>query len=1151
MFKKKKLLIRIIIILAFIASFSMSAVLIIESLKPGQESAATSNKVGGEIAEVIEKTSSDKSVEVKPTQIEVKNLLESYEVGSQYQIEVSVLPEDASTKSVIYENKAPDILDIDSNGLVTFKQSGAGSVKVSVNGYQDIQYDISFNVIDVMATKIIFKIYDEDNKEIKAKKGIYELNVGASYHISTSLEPENAKEEEINYQIVGYTDYNLESDILTPLIATDKVFKIKYATSHLEGEVSISVKALEEDISLEGIELLPEYQDIFDVDLQENINIKDLIKVTPYNANLDELELEVLEGSEFIDVIGDNIYTKQCGNVKLKISSNKNENIHLELSFNILYHQLTSFDISIPENLIVGKNEYLHLTNFTSSDDNIPSIAYQNVLDYTEFSVLDEEILLVNNKGLMEFKQEGNTTIKVIINDNGNLVEKSIEVSVTYLALDHFETILKKDTINVGEKVSITNKNFYTSDNKQSSFSYLSSSKQKTFISYQILDEDILEYQNGYLIGKKEGSTKVIVNVSDNGHIVSNEIDVSVCFNPLISVNSTASSNTILLGKTVTIKNNKYLSNDNVVASLYYRSDLADLVTYESSDENILKVSKKGVVSSLSEGSAYITIKFYENKELKDSGTYALSNVLYFNVIKENMVADFNVSYDIDYSLDHLILYTNESINFSSLFKLDTLVDKNNVVLYQDGQNQNGYLEEVNANLQLSCYDNDGNLYPNTCVFASPIELNLEIYQENAKFSKYYQIYVIDRLDINLNVDKYLQKEKLNNDNHYALDYLYYLFAGIDVTLDINSNNYHYDIVQGDILIEENNNQLRLSKDKAGLVTIKITPTIDDILLDDYYQLVTLQYVSPLITDFSVDVYLNNNGYQNIDYIDKVVGSCFSEFYFEITSLVNNNTTKKYQIVANNNVSISGMKVRFLKPGEYKITIIELYTNIQKEINFVIGDYIKLKDKPITVIQDGSSIKLKNNKYEVIIFRNAKLIVNFDTKSTYKKVIYTSSDSSILSIGSDGYMTPKRLGNVKIKVSVLNSKDEIVEEQEFNFEVVKVPVIKDLNNFMYKIRKLIGHFSAFLILAIFTSLGFLLWLDYKKWIISLPVSLFYGFFMGCLTEFFQSLVPNRGPSWADVWLDFRGYLLGYGIVVFILGIIYLIVYLVKRRKKKE
>ena len=106
----------------------------------------------------------------------------------------------------------------------------------------------------------------------------------------------------------------------------------------------------------------------------------------------------------------------------------------------------------------------------------------------------------------------------------------------------------------------------------------------------------------------------------------------------------------------------------------------------------------------------------------------------------------------------------------------------------------------------------------------------------------------------------------------------------------------------------------------------------------------------------------------------------------------------------------------------------------------------------------------------------------------------------------------------------------------------------NINTFTHVIRKLVGHFGLFAFSGVFTSWSIHLGSYYLKkyqWYMGLVFTLCFGMFLAGLTELIQSFVPERSGQFTDVLIDFAGYILGTGIVVLILFIIY------KVNKKKS
>ena len=115
------------------------------------------------------------------------------------------------------------------------------------------------------------------------------------------------------------------------------------------------------------------------------------------------------------------------------------------------------------------------------------------------------------------------------------------------------------------------------------------------------------------------------------------------------------------------------------------------------------------------------------------------------------------------------------------------------------------------------------------------------------------------------------------------------------------------------------------------------------------------------------------------------------------------------------------------------------------------------------------------------------------------------------------------------------------------FAVSKVVEVK--YSFHTYVRKLVGHFSLFLALAIFSAVVYYrlasLLKPSKKLPLGIALSLGAGLITAGVSELLQSgiFVLDRGPSIADALLDFTGFLVGTAI--------YFIIYIIYRKAKSK
>lgn len=106
----------------------------------------------------------------------------------------------------------------------------------------------------------------------------------------------------------------------------------------------------------------------------------------------------------------------------------------------------------------------------------------------------------------------------------------------------------------------------------------------------------------------------------------------------------------------------------------------------------------------------------------------------------------------------------------------------------------------------------------------------------------------------------------------------------------------------------------------------------------------------------------------------------------------------------------------------------------------------------------------------------------------------------------------------------------------------------NIDTFSYVIRKLVGHFGLFAISGLFSTFSLYLWFRpqkcYKNYRL-LYLSLGFGLLLAILTEIIQLFTPGRSGQFTDVLIDFSGFILGNGIIILILYLVY------RHHKKKD
>lgn len=391
-------------------------------------------------------------------------------------------------------------------------------------------------------------------------------------------------------------------------------------------------------------------------------------------------------------------------------------------------------------------------------------------------------------------------------------------------------------------------------------------------------------------------------------------------------------------------------------------------------------------------------------------------------------------------------------------------------------------------------------------------------------------------------------------------DDIYYLTLGnlysieYDI-LPLNITDHQVNIEMDDNpYLEIYDNQINVLEASDNIIKAKFR--IDDIekeikfkvLPKDGNYIIAHKDIDELNININVKDYSGNNkSYTNPTSVD-----LYKNDILNLDILFGLATRRKLKIESSDSsiIKVEDLKLNILNTGSCNIKIEELYSNksytlkcnvynkavIDSNKEFIIQGKYKIENDTI-IIQNGESVSIN---------------YNFLESTTIKDTKYESSDESILSVGEDGVMTPNSLGDVVVKLKVEDSSGTLVEK-ECKVSVVRKDFIQNLEEFMYLVRKGIGHFGAFLVLAVFGVLSLTFYFMNKKWkyvLLKMGIILAYGFAFAAFTEFLQTLADGRVGAFKDVLIDFGGYTLGTIIVYLMLGIINAIKY-IKNNENRE
>ena len=567
------------------------------------------------------------------------------------------------------------------------------------------------------------------------------------------------------------------------------------------------------------------------------------------------------------------------------------------------------------------------------------------------------------------------------------------------------------------------------------------------------------------------------------------------------------------------VNNQIYLNPD----KKYYDNDFI----YKSNDESIIEINNNIVIPKNIGKTSIVISNSLINKEIEVEVHSPLENF--------------------DYNLDNTL---NIPLNNS----LNSLIEFNNNIAYYI--ENNNYIKEI-----------DNNYIFNEIGKFNLIYINKNTGNINKTEINCYEDYLIEDININLK-----EKQIIKFDTIYQ-DYSFITPSSIIINklnknefeiVSLDKGNYNISInalINDEILYTKsiNINVLETSLTNQNLLlSCNIVNKLDYIALDNPTKFTLSPLAEYYIKPFAYNILDKELFNQNLSKIDKEELTNIRNKEIDINKINNTNivvTSSDENIIKITKIN-DKYKINPLNIGKTKIIIKDTISSLTKEIEIGIYNYVRLNQEPYTL--SGNNItKIKDNNYSVINNSSINLKINLNTaSSSYFTINYTSSDETIAKIGLDGNISFFKTGEVIIHATCYDGKspkylysistgEKILNhvDIEIAFEIKPQLLITDLNSFFLKVRKSIGHFGAFLVLGIFSSLTYLLYFNSKKWKITLPINYLQGIGLAFLTEFIQLFVPGRVGSLTDVLIDSTGFIISSTIII--------IIFIIKNLKKKQ
>lgn len=639
-----------------------------------------------------------------------------------------------------------------------------------------------------------------------------------------------------------------------------------------------------------------------------------------------------------------------------------------------------------------------------------------------------------------------------------------------------------------------------------------------TFKEYQLISSNpsIVTITSSSFKGVKAGTAKITIQSMEYENVKA-EINLTVLSQPDLMDFKASFVSSVYVGTSNKININdiqpKYANTSSIV--------------YESLNPAIAEVDSKGNVKAISAGMTTINIK--DKKQI-----FSEKQVTVKVIERDSTNLDYTTDFDIGYLQGQQpVIYTNQEIDLKDYFE----VSKFYCVEGHETTNK-----EMVYSLADS-YQNKATLTQSLLKVNLPGEIQIHITHKASNITKSVTLIALDDFTIEfIHYESMIQEMIVGN--------------SLQLTIKDEINALQTYLVQLDnskiaSLSKMNDYDYTLTALTNGEVYLSFIPCYDNVpyieLKKDLIIQINHRYISYI--DFLVynqktkeDIVLTNNHFEMFMNDSMLIKptvdplSTIHEFVFE---------SSREDILS---ISAKGELIPH-KTGEVQISLKDKYTNLEQTFNVKIRNKVVL-DSENNIIFKGNDAQYdaSTNTYSLTNGYSGSIMLNFSKESTYKEVIYSSSNENIISIGKDGKLSPNKEGKAVLTLTCDDGMSSPIIIQ-VNVEVKRQNVIKDINSFLLKVRKSLGHFGAFMILGVFSTLAYMLYWDKKKWFFSIPINFAMGFGLGVLTEFIQTFVPGRSGLYSDVIIDFSGFLCSSLFITLLILSIYTIHYF--KRKKSQ
>ncbi|MGN1294955.1 MAG: VanZ family protein [Bacilli bacterium] len=412
----------------FLLFLLCSLIILIEAALPGNNSSSQSNFVSNIISNIYNAAKNISNHNIYPTSLDIIEVNEAY-TSSSFQLEYTVLPENATFKNVIFESSNPSIASIDEKGFITCLKEGTVDIncKMEINEKNIlIEKKFALNIIDVLPTSIHFtNPLQNDQLIIKENEFVY-LNV--------DIFPSTTTNRDIEYFIKDNSSFVYENESLkldgnilhitnySPSNPIYEVWAFSIADNSIYDVIKIKQEKDEDSETIIGIEGIK-------INLNEDLYVNqtyDLnVSFLPANTNQRYVKYETDYPNASISNEGQLIINKKTSDfINIKVTSLSDQSIFTNVTLKV--KNRLGFEATISSK---QKDNIFLLENKCSYQININYFANTTYKD-VQITSSNPSIVKVYDNNTLSVLQKGKCTLHITSVDEGESYEQTIEINV-------------------------------------------------------------------------------------------------------------------------------------------------------------------------------------------------------------------------------------------------------------------------------------------------------------------------------------------------------------------------------------------------------------------------------------------------------------------------------------------------------------------------------------------------------------------------------------------------------------------------------------------------------------------------------------------------------------------------------------------------